>query len=327
MRLTACGLRGSIVSLQVSFRYRHPWRMQPKDTPFSAWELHGEDIMYNRSIMRRRGRLFGLALGTAATVALMGPILPGGGIQAQATPTLSSNRLNMRRAQATRAELEVSLAEIDTILASPGYSSRIRDAKRREGMMIRERLLEGDLQVGDQIALVVQGEPQFTDTLTVGPGRVISLPGVPDIALRGILRSEAQEHLTVELRKYVRDPSVRVQALIRMSVRGAVGNPGFYQVPAELLVSDAIMLAGGPSGMADPNKTEVRRAGSVLLTESEIQEAIIRGSTLDQLNLRAGDELIVDTKQVAQSRGRGINVFTVLSATTTVVFMLTRIFR
>jgi polysaccharide export outer membrane protein len=233
----------------------------------------------------------------------------------------------MRRAQATRAELEVSLAEIDTILASPGYSSRIRDAKRREGMMIRERLLEGDLQVGDQIALVVQGEPQFTDTLTVGPGRVISLPGVPDIALRGILRSEAQEHLTVELRKYVRDPSVRVQALIRMSVRGAVGNPGFYQVPAELLVSDAIMLAGGPSGMADPNKTEVRRAGSVLLTESEIQEAIIRGSTLDQLNLRAGDELIVDTKQVAQSRGGGISVFTVLSAATTVVFMLTRILR
>jgi len=247
------------------------------------------------------------------------PIAP---LFAQATPGVVESRLDMRRAQATRAELEASLLQIDSILNSPGYSRRIREAKQREATLIRERLIAGDLQVGDQIALVVQGEQQFTDTFTVGPGRVISLPGLPDIELEGILRSEAQTYLTEQLSRFMRDPSVRVQALIRMAILGAVGRQGFYQIPAELLVSDAIMVAGGPGGSADPSKTVVRRGGTVLLTESEVEEAMTRGTTLDQLNLRAGDAIVVDEKQVQGSRT--VTILTVTSILTTLLFAITR---
>lgn len=254
---------------------------------------------------------------------LFAALVVAGSLAAQ-TPSLVPARLDTRRAQATRTELEASLAQIDTILASPGFSSRIREAKRREAMLIRERLTDGDLQVGDQLIITVQNETAFSGTFIIGAGRVLSLPGTADIPLRGILRSEAQDYLTEQLRRYVRDPSVRVQTLIRMTILGAVGKQGFYQVPADVQVSDAIMLAGGPQGTADPNRTVVRRAGTVILPQDEIAAAIIDGRTLDQLNLRAGDEIRVDEKQV--TRRNTLSILGVFSLATSVVYFLTRIF-
>lgn len=244
-------------------------------------------------------------------------------VQAQ-VPGVPDSRLDTRRAQATRPELLASLAQIDTILNSPGFSSRIREAKRREATLIRERLTEGDLQVGDQIVLTMVGEEQFSDTFTVGSGRVLSPAGIPDIPLRGILRSEAEAYLTEQFSRYVRDPRVRVAALIRMGILGAVGSQGFYQVPADRLVSDAIMQAGGLAAGADPGRTFVRRGSTTLLTQDQVQDAIIRGATLDQLNLRAGDEIVVDLK--ATQRGRTLGVLGVLSLATSVALLLTRLF-
>lgn len=247
------------------------------------------------------------------------------GTRAEAqTPPVSDARLDTRRAQATRAELQATLLQIDSILASPGYSGRIRDAKRREAALIKQRLADGDLLVGDQLVLMVVGEPALSDTFNISSGQVLILPGVAEIPLRGVLRSEAQGYLTRELGKMLRDPSVRVESLIRLSVLGAVGRQGFYQIPADVLVSDAIMAAGGPIGSADPNKTIIRRGGTTLLAKEEVRDAIVRGSTLDQLNLRAGDEIVVDAKQV--QRGRSITLLTVTTLLTTTIYFATMIF-
>jgi len=240
------------------------------------------------------------------------------------TPPVTEARLDTRRAQATRTELQASLLQIDSILGSPGYSSRIRDAKRREATLIRQRLTEGDLLVGDQVVITVINETTLSGTFQIGAGQVLSIPGLPEIMLRGVLRSEAEDHLGRELGKYVRDPAVRVQTNVRLAILGAVGKQGFYQVPADLLISDAIMAAGGPGSSTDPNRTEVKRAGTVILTQEQVQDALIRGTTLDQLNLRAGDELHVDAKQV--QRRSTINVLTILGLMTTTVYMVTRIF-
>jgi len=202
-----------------------------------------------------------------------------------------------RRAQATRAELEASLVDIDKVVASPGYSARLRDARQREAELIRERLTEGDLQVGDQLQLTVLGEAQFTGIFLIGAGRVLTLPGIGDIPLRGVLRAEAEEYLVKELRKQIRDPQVQVQTNIRLLITGAVGKPGFYQVPADIMPTDAIMVAaGGFAQGADPNRTSVRRRGQEIWSREAFQDALLRGLTLDQLNLRTNDEILVQAK-------------------------------
>ena len=229
-----------------------------------------------------------------------------------------------RRAQATRAELEASIREIDQYASSSGYSGRVRDAKRREADLIRARLAEGDLQVGDRIELTVVGERAFSDTFSVGAGRMLTLPGIPDIPMRGILRSETQDYLSKVLSRYIRNPDVRVRTMIRLSVYGSVGKPGYYQVPADMLAGDAIMAAGGPAADADPSKAFVRREGVEIWPRGAFQDAIRGGLTLDQMNLRAGDELVIDPRK----RPGGLSPWTILGGVSAVasVFYLIRSF-
>jgi len=218
-----------------------------------------------------------------------------------------------RRAEATRAELQASLAELEQYVASSGYSGRLRDQKRREAALIRERLDLGDIQVGDSVELAVVGEPSYTGAFPVVAGRVISLPGLPDIPLKGVLRSEARDYLTGKLAKYIRDPQVRVRTTIRLSVFGSVARPGFYQVPADALATDVFMKAG-LSQDADPNKAFIRRGDEVIWPADSFRDAMQKGLTLDQLNLRAGDELVFDPRK----RAGGISVYGVLGIITAV---------
>jgi hypothetical protein len=227
-----------------------------------------------------------------------------------------------RRAEASRAELQASLAELDQYVASSGYSGRLRDEKRREAVMIRGRLEDGDLQVGDQIDLSVVGETAYTGIFPVISGRVLSLPGLPEIPLKGVLRSETRDYLAAQIGKYVREPQVRVRTTIRISIFGSVGKPGFYQVPADALATDAFMLAGGPAGNANPSKAFVRRGTEEIWPKDVFREAMQRGLTLDQLNLRAGDELVLDPG--ARSGVTPLTVIAVLGTLTSTVYLITR---
>lgn len=239
------------------------------------------------------------------------------------SPNLLAQGTDTRRVEATRPELEAQLVEIEKIVNSPGYSSRLRSAKRAEADLVRQRLVDGDLQVGDQINLTVVGEQALTSTFTVAPGRVLLLPGYPEIPLKGVLRAEIPEYLSQELRKYIRDPQVHAQTMIRLSIFGAVGKPGFYQVPADQLAGDAIMTAaGGPAGSADPHNTTVHRGGLEIWSKEAFQQAMVDGATLDRLNLRAGDEIRVGTQKHTNVR----NYLYFVTGLSSLYYLLSRIF-
>jgi protein involved in polysaccharide export with SLBB domain len=185
------------------------------------------------------------------------------------------------RAMATRAELEGLLA---------GKEGPVSDELARQ---VKDRLEKGDLQPGDRIALRVVGEQTLTDTFTVTPERTVELPNMAPVPVKGVLRSELRPYLTKELGKYIRNPDLQAAALVRVSVTGAVGRPGFYNLPADVLASDAIMAAGGPGGKADVNRTSIRRGPVEILAEKEVAVAVQNGKSLDQLNVQSGDEIMV----------------------------------
>ena len=189
-----------------------------------------------------------------------------------------------RRAHATRAELQAVL---------DGQGGKLSDAERRT---VQQRLADGDFQPGDRIALSVLDEPTLTDTFTVRSGRTLLLPNLPEVPLKGVLRSEIREYLTTRIAEYIRSPQVDAVALIRVAVLGAVSRPGFYALPAEMLASDVVMAAGGPSGMADLKKTTVVRGDEIVLDKDETQKAFAAGTSIDQLNLRSGDQFVVGAK-------------------------------
>jgi protein involved in polysaccharide export with SLBB domain len=112
-----------------------------------------------------------------------------------------------------------------------------------------------------------------------------------------VLRPELVDHLTRQIGRYVRDPIVHAQSLVRVSVSGSVARPGFYSMPADILLGDAIMHAGGPTPETDMGRTVVKRGTSETLGRSAVQRAIRDGATLEQVGMRAGDEIVVGKKR------------------------------
>lgn len=200
-------------------------------------------------------------------------------------------------AMLTRTDLTTLLDQYEKALESPAYSDRIKNQIRSEAQRVRDRLQHGDFRPGDRVVLTVEGQPNLPDTVAVEPGPKITLPVFGDISLQGVLRSEITDHLTQALGKMIRNPVVHAQGLMRLSVQGAVGQPGFYVVPTDILVSEAIMKAGGPGSDANLGDLRIERGTKVVYQGKELQTAMREGKTLDQLSLQAGDQIVLPAKK------------------------------
>ena len=74
---------------------------------------------------------------------------------------------------------------------------------------------------------------------------------------------------------------------------GEVTRPGYYQVPLELTLGDALMVAGGPTPDADLTRLSVRRGRATLLPAATARDGMVRGRPLGALGIDSGDELVV----------------------------------
>ena len=234
----------------------------------------------------------------SASIACTGLLLLvfAAGVSAQTAPPSAAGG-----PERTRTELTDHLRQLEASVSAPGLGVEARSRAESEAALVRERLASGDIHVGDQIALVVEGEDALNETFTVRPGQILTLPGIGDISVAGVLRSELEAHLTRELAKFIRNPVVHAESLVRVTITGEVGQPGFYGVRPERLLSDAIMTAGGPGANANLEGMYIERAGERIWTGEHLQQAIADGRTLDQLSLQAGDQIVVP------ARGQGFS--------------------
>jgi protein involved in polysaccharide export with SLBB domain len=222
----------------------------------------------------------------------------------------------------TRADLERLLREYEQALSSPAYSDAVKRGIRADAAQIRDRLDNGDFHVGDRIVLAVQGETNLPDTVAVESGPMITLPMFGEIPLAGVLRSELQEHLTTALGRFIRNPTVRANGLMRLAVVGTVNRPGFYTMPADMLLGEALMVAGGPTQASNLERLRIERGTVTLLEGEPLQEAIRSGLTLDQLNLQAGDQITVPQRPTGGWLGTAGIIAGVLTSASFLIFQL-----
>jgi protein involved in polysaccharide export with SLBB domain len=168
------------------------------------------------------------------------------------------------------------------------------------------------LQPGDRILLAVDGEQALSDTFTVTDGPAVTLPGLGAFPLAGVRRGDIEGFLTGQLARYLVHPVVHARALVRVGVLGELTRPGFYALPADALISDALMAAGGPTRDARFGQLHIDRDGHPFLSGGALQTAITRGETLDHLGLHSGDAIVVprrrDTATLVQILGLAITV-------------------
>jgi protein involved in polysaccharide export with SLBB domain len=180
-------------------------------------------------------------------------------------------------------------------------------------------------QVGDRVMLRVEGDSALSDTFTVVTGPALQLPIIGEISLAGVRRADIQSHLTRELGRYIKDPVVEARALIRVSVMGEVIRPGFYAVPIDLVLADALMIAGGATQAARVDKLRVLRGSGegALWGGDQLQAAIARGATLEDLGIRAGDRIQVPAQADRESKWRILGIIVGSVATAVGVIALT----
>ncbi len=260
-------------------------------------------------------RVSHLALATA--LAVVGPSMVASPVTGQATPIENSDGL-----QASRQDLTTLLAELEQ--AARAGNREERQVAEARAARVRQRLDQGDFRAGDQINLEVRGEPNLSGDYVVEPGPSLVLPDVGDVSLAGVLRSELQDHLRRELGRVLQNPNVRTRTMIRLGIIGEVGSPGFFAIPASAVLEDAVMTAGGPTRQANLNRIRIERSGEVVWKDDPLQEAMLEAQTLDQLNLQAGDRIVIPAKGMRLLSLQGITA--ILGVAGSIAWIAYRVF-
>jgi hypothetical protein len=230
-------------------------------------------------ITLRRFRLMALCSAVAAMV--MTPVVMTG----QAPASLLTSR----------ADLTAAAEQAERNAASGNSGTNTRSALLAAS--IRQRLRDGDFQAGDRVVLTVVSDVRHTDTLVVRSGRFLELPGRITVPLTGVLRSELEGVASAEVLKYVKAQQITVTPLTRIGVLGEVARPGYFALPSDVPLTDAIMAAGGPTVTASVERIVVRRDNQEYRSADDTRKAVSGGLTLDQFGLRAGDELVVGKRR------------------------------
>jgi polysaccharide export outer membrane protein len=152
---------------------------------------------------------------------------------------------------------------------------------------------------GDVFTVRVYGEDAMTGSHQISPDGTINFPLLGAVQVNGLEPTEVAQKIQSELveRDLLRAPHVSVYveeyASKRVSVVGAVANPGAFALAPGMTVVQAISMAGGFSSLADRDATVVtRRVDEELIRYRVPVERVTKGQAAD-IEVAAGDIIFV----------------------------------
>ena len=167
-------------------------------------------------------------------------------------------------------------------------------------------LLPDDYKIGpqDMLEVAVFQVADLSRTTRVDSGGTIVLPLIGQITASGRTAKELSDDLAAELgMKYLKEPLVTVtvkeSASQRVTVDGAVTQPGIYPISGETTLVQAVALAQGPAELADVHQVAIFRMDGAQRTMAVFDLDRIRSGQAVDPRVLANDIVIIET-----SRGR-----------------------
>lgn len=212
--------------------------------------------------------------------------------------TLANAQMGPANSQnATRAELATQLASLESQLQTASLKKDKVEELQQQVADVKERLENGDFKIGDRFVYTLTMDSVRSDTASVRDGFSVSIMSLPDVSLKGVLRSELDDVLNAHISKYLKNARIRTVILTQVSVLGAVSRPGYYWASGDRPISELIMMAGGPVPEANLRELEVKRANKVVLKAKDSRKAIEESRTIEQVGIRSGDEVRIPMKR------------------------------
>ena len=234
-------------------------------------------------------RMFDTLVRLGAVVALCGP--------ASATPQPPPSTVSLQRA--TRTDLAARVATLEGQFTASAPKGEKKAKIAADLAELRSRLANGDFRVGDRFLYTLTMDSVRSDTVSVRDGLTVAVGNLPDISLKGVLRSELDDALSAHILRYLKNARIRTVTLTQVSILGAVGRPGYYNVAPDRPLSELIMIAGGPVADANLREVEIKRASRVVLRSKDSRQALLNGRTVEQVDIRSGDEVVIPMKRKA----------------------------
>ena len=167
--------------------------------------------------------------------------------------------------------------------------------------LVAAQVAEQDYRIGslDVLDISVFGVPDLTKTVRVSATGQIVLPLIGAVDARGRTTRELEAELAAKLGdKYLQSPDVTVAVKEatsqRVTVSGAVKQPGVFPLTGRTTLLQTIALAGGLDPVADPRSVVVFRYSGGQRMAARFDVAAIGSGNLPDPPVTGGDVVMVD---------------------------------
>lgn len=173
------------------------------------------------------------------------------------------------------------------------------------------------LRPGDVLRLKIWREPDLSGDFAVDETGTATLLRLGATPVSGTPANELKVRLTSEYQKYLNNPSIEVIPLRRISILGAVRNPGMYPVDPSITLGEAPNIAGGADPASRRNIIELTRNGAT--SRYDLRKEPNKAA----LPLSSGDQVYVPEKSWF-SRNATWVIGTAIGVAGTTALILTR---
>lgn len=178
-----------------------------------------------------------------------------------------------------------------------------------------EVVQQSTLRPGDLIRIQVYREESLDGEFLVDEQGYVVLPLIGEFQVSGVPVRELRTRLLEAYRQHLRNPSIVITPLRRVSVLGDVQRPGLYALDPTVTLVGAVAMAGGATPTGDLRRIRILRDGEVL------RQRVEPGSTLAVADVRSGDQIYVDRRSWFERNSTFI-VSTTLSLTSIIIALI-----
>ncbi|MBU6367144.1 MAG: SLBB domain-containing protein [Gemmatimonadetes bacterium] len=146
------------------------------------------------------------------------------------------------------------------------------------------------LRPGDYVRVAIWREPTLSGDVLVEEDSTSAFPLLGRRRTAGLAWRTVRDSLLAGYQRELTTTSIVVTPLRRIHVLGAVERPGSHLADLTVGVVDVVAMAGGPSEDGALDRVRVVRNGVTVSTR------IGAGSSLSELDLRSGDQIIFDRR-------------------------------
>lgn len=157
---------------------------------------------------------------------------------------------------------------------------------------------ESVLRPGDVIRLQIWREESLSGEFAVANDGTVVLPRIGRYDVTSDPPDVVRDRMLEAFQRYLRNPSIEITFLRRITVLGSVRNAGVHFVDPTMTIAEAIGLAGGTTSEGANDRVLLMRGDETILT-------VAGHVRIADTPLRSGDQLFVPERSWV-SRNQGV---------------------